>query len=147
MSGLVKSTHSISIPPQCALSRSIIDDDDDQGTHVTSHSEQWIWMPTRKLPNSPQFQHSLGSAPCWPVPICFRHLPRSSPYHANPSGPQRSLMQFRRNGNGVTGIFPSSLLRNISVHGTRRAHTVISIAANLRGRPSWPARMRIGWPA
>lgn len=69
-------------------------------------------MPDRKLPNSPQFQHSLGSASCWPLLMCLRHLPRSSAYRPDPSGPQRSLVQFRRHGNGVIGIFPSSLLRN-----------------------------------
>jgi hypothetical protein len=45
-SGLVKSTHSISIPFHHASSSPAIEDDD-QGIQATSHLGQYIWLPLR----------------------------------------------------------------------------------------------------
>jgi hypothetical protein len=90
-------------------------------------------MPVPNVPILPQFQHSLGSVPCRSLLMGFRRLPRSPPYHSDPSGPQRPPVQSRRHGIEVTGIFPSPPLPNISVHGTRRTHIWQRAAGEVAG--------------
>jgi hypothetical protein len=68
--GLEKSTQKITVPSQQTFSGSPRAADD-HGIHVTSHSGQVIRLPTPGTPRLPQFQHSLGSAPCWLPLICF----------------------------------------------------------------------------
>jgi len=133
-SGLVKSTHSISIPSQRASSSRAIEDDD-HGIQATSHSGQCIWLPLRQVPGSPQLQHSSGSASCRLLLICLCHLRTRARHRLDPrESPQRS----RASEPGPPACTPGR-------RAPRAAPVRLAGACHARARKSTPRIWAMSW--